>query len=169
MPKLDPRNMNPTELVEATKSAKAFLRALEQSRSDARDEELVWIEQPNGRKEVCRYGLWRKHLSRQQERGFRLLDPDEVADEQAKVAQAAAARKERRKLWMKIPKGERGEFEARKPREKYSLGELRQILEENGWQNRDQFDDFSLAQLQAKVIELQNQIEEQKKPPPAAA
>lgn len=89
---LDLNGKTPEELAQVREQAINLLHALENKRVDAKDEEVVWIENAAGRREVIKFGYWRKYLRRHTELNCRLLDPDEIEAEEQKVAQAEALR-----------------------------------------------------------------------------
>lgn len=59
-----------------------------------RDDALVWIENPRGIRDLATWKHWRTHLERLAlaGEGYKLLDPEEVEEEEAKVAAAALHR-----------------------------------------------------------------------------
>lgn len=67
------------------------VRAVDAKRQEALDRRIVWYENAAGRRDVVLFGHYRKYLAKRPDYG-RLLTPDEVAEEQQKVAQGAAAR-----------------------------------------------------------------------------
>ena len=138
MPNMDLDSMSPEERAEAAESAQAFLRALESRNKTARDNEDVWIMTPSGRPELCKRKLWRTHLSRKSEQGYRLMDPEEVQAMQDKIESARKRDAKKQKLWARLPVRERvnpnitGSPPDPAAWQEYSMDELEEMVEAHG-------------------------------------
>lgn len=147
------------QLAEHEESLRKLLNHIEGKKQNARDDELVWVMNPSGRPDVCRRGLWRTHLSRQSEKGWRLLEPDEIDDQQAKAEQARIVREEKQRLWSRLSPRDRTNREGVSDRagwQEYSVNELREMVEESGGSSGPR----DAAELRKKVEVLEERLAE---------
>lgn len=84
-----------------------------------------------------------------------MLDVNEVKDEQAKVAQSAALRASKQEHWELLTMDEQQKFGS------VSDADLRTLQATT--LGRDKYDGMSASEMAAKLADLQNELEDQKK------
>ena len=153
---LDKINTLPAEeKAKAEQGIRDLLRSLQAQREDSRDGELVWIENAAGVRDVIDYGYYRRYIMKNIEDGYRLLDPDEIEEEEAKAAQAAVVREEKKKLWNLLTLNEKDQFGSPSDADMRTL----QMVTAG----RDQFSGMSMEEMSKRMLELEEQLAGQQK------
>tara|TARA_R110000744_G_scaffold84435_1_gene165233 strand:- start:121 stop:597 length:477 start_codon:yes stop_codon:yes gene_type:complete len=149
----DLADMSPEDQVKTRESLAMLLKGLDSKRADRRDNEQVWVRNPAGLTNPVTRGYWRTYLQKQD--GWEMLDVNEVKDEQAKVAQSAALRASKQEHWELLTMDEQQKFGS------VSDADLRTLQATT--LGRDKYDGMSASEMAAKLADLQNELEDQKK------
>ena len=145
---LDKINALPAdEKAEAEEGIRALLRSLQSQHADARDGELVWIQNPFGVRDVVDRGYWRTYLSRKTEEGYKLLEADQIEEEEAKVRQSHILREEKQNLWAMLAQDEKTRLVS--PTD-CDLRTLQMVTA-----GRDRFTGMSLEDMSKRILELE--------------